>query len=76
MIELSREQALDILDELDEFRRNHQNERKAPSDYCMRVMEAIVAKRAGYKSRADWTDELKQIPGAYRRDLKEKPWTF
>lgn len=76
MIELSREQALDLLDEMDEFRRNHQDSRKDPSDYCMRVLEAIVARRAGYNDRHCWQEDLKSIPSLYRRDIKEKPWMF
>ena len=51
--------ALQLLDKLDKFRREHQNERQHPSDFCMRAMEAIVAEAAGYKSRVDWTEELK-----------------
>lgn len=64
--------ALDILDKLDEFRRNHQNEKQHPSDWCMRAMEAIVAEAAGYTSRNDWTDTLKESPESrYSRDLKD-----
>lgn len=63
---------LDLLDQLDEFRRNHQDQRKDPSDWCMRVMEAIVARAAGYESRADWTDALRSNESsAYSRDLKD-----
>lgn len=48
---------LDILDQMDAFRRRHEND-KSPSDWCMRCMEAILAKAAGYESRTDWTDAL------------------
>lgn len=61
--------ALELLDEIDEFRRNHQDEKKDPSDFCMRAIEAIIAKRCGMPSRADWTGELKARPSRYRRDL-------
>lgn len=37
---------LELLDELDAFRRGHQDERLHPSDWCMRCMEAIVARPA------------------------------
>ena len=61
--------AIDILDELDEFRRNHQNEKTSPSDFCMRAFEAIIAKRAGFMSRCEWTDELKKTNTRYSRDI-------
>ena len=68
---------LDILDKLDEFRRNHQNERQHPSDWCMRCMEAIVAKAAGYPDRNDWTDALKGNPESrYSRDLQDQSIRF
>ena len=63
---------LDLLDQLDQFRRKHQNERQHPSDYCMRCMEAIVARAAGYESRVDWTDALKaDNTSRYSRDLND-----
>lgn len=61
---------LALLDEMDSFRRTHQDERQAFPDYCMRVLEAMVAKAAGYTSRADWTEALKRNPdSAYSKDL-------
>jgi hypothetical protein len=69
-------QALDLLDEIDKFRREHQDEKSNPSDFCMRTIEAIIAKRAGYESRADWTDDLKSGNTQYRKDLTENPITF
>lgn len=64
---------LEILDKMDQFRRNNQHE---PNDYCMRVMEAIVAEAAGYESRVDWTDDLRANESSqYSKDLKEhKPF--
>lgn len=68
---------LSLLDEMDEFRRSHQDERKSPSDYCMRVMEAIVAKAAGYSNRNEWTDALKTHPcSKYSQDLKDPSARF
>ena len=61
--------ALELLDEIDEFRRNHQDAKNL-SDFCMRAIEAIIAKRCGMPSRADWTGELKARPSRYRRDLE------
>ena len=53
---------LEILDELDEFRRKHQNDRLHTSDWCMRVMEAIVAEAFGFEDRNSWTEVLKADP--------------
>lgn len=48
---------LALLDRLDEFRRNHQNEKQHPSDWCMRVMEALVT--ADPKSK--YSQDLKDL---------------
>ncbi len=62
--------ALELLDELDEFRRRHQDENQHPSDWCMRVMEAIVAVAAGYCDRSSWTSLLAADESSkYYRDL-------
>lgn len=53
--------ALDILKKLEDFRLTHQDYKQHPSDWCMRVMQAIIAREAGYKSRNDWTDAIKTI---------------
>lgn len=50
---------LDVLRKMEDFRQNHQNDKQHPADWCMRCMEAIVAKSAGYESRNDWTDALR-----------------
>lgn len=65
-----------LLDEIDEFRRTHQDQRTSPSDWCMRVIEAIIARHAGFSSRTDWTEILKCSETKYRRDYKENPVTF
>ena len=68
---------LELLDELDAFRRGHQDERLHPSDWCMRCMEAIVARACGFGSRADWTGALSAAPstrnqgGTYLRRVKK-----
>lgn len=68
---------LDILDKMDEFRRNHQNGKQNTPDFCMRVMEAILAKAAGYTSRNDWTDALKENPASrYSSDLQDPTIRF
>lgn len=54
--------ALGLLDELDEFRRRHQNSTLHPSDWCMRVIEAIVARAFGYETRNSWTELLDADP--------------
>lgn len=63
---------LELLDELDAFRRGHQDERLHPSDWCMRCMEAIVARACGFGNRADWTWALSAAPTTrYHRDLQD-----
>lgn len=54
--------ALELLDELDQFRRQHQDSALHPPDWCMRVMEAIVARAFGYESRNSWTEQLLANP--------------
>lgn len=51
--------ALATLAKMEDFRQHHQDY-KHPSDWCMRCLEAIVAKEAGYESRNDWTEALRQ----------------
>lgn len=64
---------LAVLDLLDEFRRKHQNDKQHPADWCMRCMEAIVAKEAGYTGRNEWTDELLADPEtAYHKEFGRK----
>jgi len=48
---------LAILGELETFRKKkeHMNE---PSDWTIRVCQAIVAKAGGYTDRNQWTDAL------------------
>ena len=54
---------------MDSFRRSHQDEKKHPSDYCMRALEAILAKSAGFSNRCDWTDILRETIGTkYNKD--------
>ena len=68
---------LAILDEMHRFRRTHQDKNKDPTDYCMRVMEAILARSAGYEGRTSWTDELRNNSRSmYSKDLKENPALF
>ena len=43
----------------------HQDEKVSPPDWCMRVLEAILAKEAGFKGRAEWTDTLKANPETF-----------
>lgn len=67
---LERVRALRILDELDAFRRSHQDDRQHPSDYCMRAMEAVVAKEYGFQNRMDWTEALSEdTESRYHQDL-------
>ena len=70
MEEKTKKSPLQILDELDEFRCRHQNDKLHPSDWCMRVMEAIVAEAFGFEGRNSWTDALAADPNSrYYRDV-------
>lgn len=69
---LTRTDALTILDEMDHFRRTHQDETKDPSDYCMRVLEAIVARAAGFTDRVAWTEELRRSNTRYTKYINGK----
>lgn len=63
---------LAVLDEMDAFRRKHKDDKPATPDWCMRCMEAILAKAAGYNDRMSWTDELIEDPKtAYRKSSDE-----
>ena len=54
---------LDILDNMEETRQKAaERPEHYPVDYTIRLLSAIVAEYAGYKSRTDWTDELKKLP--------------
>lgn len=68
---------LKILGEMDAFRRAHQDQQKDPSDYCMRVMEAIVARAAGFSGRSEWTDQPKADPRTkYAKDYAKGGMNF
>lgn len=61
---------LKVLDEMDKFRRKHQNDIPSCPDWCMRCMEAILAEAAGHKDRNDWTEALKANPDTeYHKDF-------
>lgn len=59
---------LTLLDEIDAFRRSHQDEQQSPSDYCMRMIEAMIARAAGFNSRTEWTEALKEDPSSAYSD--------
>lgn len=54
---------LDLLDEIEEIRQKAAEcPEKYPVDYAIRLVSAYVASYAGYKSRTNWTEELKKYP--------------
>lgn len=60
---------LAVLDRMDEIRRKHYFDKHPAPDCLCRILEAVVAEAGGYKSRTDWTDELKKRPDSiYNRD--------
>ena len=62
---------LNVLDQMDEIRRNHYFDKPQNADLLARMLEAVLAKAAGYKSRTDWTTALKAYPSAYKRDIEK-----
>lgn len=48
---------MQALQELEAFRKNHQNETQT-IDWTVRMCEAIIAKAGGLSSRNEWTDIL------------------
>jgi len=55
--------ALEVLAEMEAFRKRHEND-KSPSDWCMRCLEAILAKAAGYENRMVWIEDLQKLQKA------------
>lgn len=54
---------LDLLDELEEIRQKAaEHPEHYPTDYAIRLASAYVSIYFGYKSRTDWTEELKKYP--------------
>jgi len=63
-----------VLTEMREYCRKHQDPIRAPADWCMRVLEAIIANASGYKGRSSWTDALKSDPDSrYAKALQTLP---
>ena len=58
MEKITREQ-LEVLGQLEEFRKKHEH-RPEPSDWAIRMCEAIVAHSMGFTNRNQWTDLLKE----------------
>ena len=68
---------LKVLDEMDTFRREHQNSNQHPSDWCMRCLEAILARAAGFEGRNAWTSALRANENSqYSKDLKDSTKYF
>ena len=56
---IKRSEYLELLRELEEFRKRHENKNE-PGDWCVRVCQAYVARKAGYHDRNAWTEDLKK----------------
>lgn len=50
--------ALKVLDEIEQLRRKHENDKQQNNDWVLRVACAIIAKEAGYQSRMQWCEAL------------------
>lgn len=67
---MKKEEALSILDEMDEFRRKPENAHgRGLEDNRIRICEAIVAGAAGFTERTEWTELL-------RADKSSKYYAF
>lgn len=65
-----------LLDEMDAWRRKHKNDSHQDYDHAMRVACAMVAEKAGIKSRVDWTEMLaKDETTAYSKFIHAAPGT-
>lgn len=70
---------LQVLDEMDSFRRKcyDKPDAECPTDWALRVAEAILAKAAGYSGRTAWTGDLKQNSASqYAQDLENLGLSF
>lgn len=52
---MQKDDALKMLDLLDDYRRTHQEQ---IDDYSVRIACALIAQQAGYKSRSEWCKDL------------------
>lgn len=56
---MKREEALNLLLKIEEFRQQPAMH-EAEHDITCRIIAAMVAEAAGYKSRSEWTAEIKE----------------
>lgn len=65
---------LKVLDRIEGIRQKaNDNPVNYPTDYAIRLCEAIIAEYFDYKGRNQWTDELKKYPDSnYSAMLKNK----
>lgn len=57
---MDKKECLELLDELDTIRRRTEYRPEDSADYVLRVACAIIAGKAGFTSRTDWTEELRK----------------
>lgn len=59
---------LQILDRYEEIRQKAKKmPEQYPVDYTIRLLEAILSKEAGYQSRTEWIENLKNEPESWYR---------
>jgi hypothetical protein len=56
---MKREEALNLLKKIEAYRKQPAMH-EAEHDITCRIIAAIVAEAAGYKSRSEWTAEIKE----------------
>ena len=64
---------LALLDRMEEIRQKaSENPANYPVDYTIRLLSAMVAEQAGYKSSTAWTEQIKKDPESnYDKRLAE-----
>lgn len=66
---ITKEQALSLLDEIENYRRHSKEVQRGNADFCLRWAAATIAKAGGFTNRAEWTTILRETKGTkYNRD--------
>ena len=73
MNNITKEQALSLLDEIENFRRHSNDVKLGNADFCLRWASATIAKAGGFTGgRAEWTAILRETKGTkYNRDYTD-----
>lgn len=70
---IAKPMALDILDELEAYRRRCSMEGMNNADHALRVAAAMIARRAGFDDRMTWCKKLRENPESEYAMDREDP---